>query len=215
MYRTPDGSESKYVVFIPRDFDGSVAFPAILYLHGAGSRGSDGQRHLQHGLAKFIREKNLDFNFIGIFPQARESEDWTAESTGGKRALAILNQVQTDYRIDVDRISLTGVSMGGAGTWSLAAADPTHWASIVPICHGGDTKAAARLKDVPCWCFHGDADRVISVQRSREMVEAIQNAGGRPLYQEFPGVDHNSCADHVYSMNDLYVWMLLQNRTKR
>src|SRR5438876_3546818 len=99
-----------------------------------------------------------------------------------------MNQVQSDFRIGADRISLTGLSMGGEGTWSLAAADPGRWAAIVPICHGGNTKTAARLKGVPCWCFHGDADKVIPVQRSREMVQAIAEAGGQPLYEELSGV---------------------------
>lgn len=215
VYRGPDGSESKYVVFVPRTYEGAKLFPAILFLHGSGARGSDGQLPVRGGLAKAIKAKNEEFPFIVIFPQAHEDENWGAESEGGKRALAILNQVLKDYRIDEERISLTGVSMGGFGIWSLAVSDPKRWASIVPICHGGDTNTAARLKDVPCWCFHGDADKVIPVQRSREMVEAIQKAGGRPLYQEFPGIDHNSCADRVYAMNDLYEWMLLQNRAKR
>lgn len=104
--------------------------------------------------------------------------------------------------------------MGGQGTWSLAAADPKRWAAIVPICHGGDAKSAARLKDIPCWCFHGDADKVIPVRQSREMVEAIKDAGGRPLYQEFIGIGHDESADHTYALPDLYEWLLLQNRTR-
>jgi len=105
--------------------------------------------------------------------------------------------------------------MGGQGTWSLATADPKRWAAMVPICHGGNTKTAARLKDVPCWCFHGDADKMIPAQLSREMVQAIKDAGGRPLYQEFIGVGHDTCADRVYALADLYEWMLLQNSRKR
>ena len=87
---------------------------------------------MHNGLAKAIRKKNEDFPFIVIFPQAREGEDWTAESAGGKRAIAILTEVQKDYRIDTDRVSLTGLSMGGQGTWSLATADPKRWAAMVP-----------------------------------------------------------------------------------
>lgn len=215
VYHSPDGSESKYVVFVPRTYDGSKSFPAILSLHGAGTRGSDGQLPIKYGLAQAIRAKGEDFPFIVIFPQAREGEIWAAESEGGKRALAILDQVQKDYRIDLDRVSLTGVSMGGQGAWSLAIADPERWAAIVPICHGGDTKSAARLKDTPCWCFHGDADKMIPAQQSREMVQAIKDAGGRPLYQEFVGVGHNDCPDLAYALSDLYEWMLLQNRNKR
>ena len=200
VYRSPDGSESKYVVFVPRNYDDSEWFPAILSLHGAGSRGSDVQLAIRGGLAKAIRAKSEDFPFIVIFPQAREGESWTAKDPGGKRALAILDQVQKDYRIDTDRVSLTGFSMGGEGTWSLAVADPKRWAAIVPICHGGDTTSAARLKDVPCWCFHGDADKMIPPQQSREMVKAIKDAGGRPIYQEFIGVGHNDCPDRAYAL---------------
>jgi thiol-disulfide isomerase/thioredoxin len=215
VYRAPDGSQSKYVVFAPRNYDGTKSFPAILYLHGAGSRGTDGKLPIKYGLAKAIRERQEDFPFIAIFPQAREGENWTAESASGKRALAILEQVQMDYRIDADRVSLTGHSMGGQGTWSLAAADNRRWAAIVPVSHGGDTKSAPRLIDIPCWCFHGDADKVISVQQSREMARAINEAGGRVLCQEFGGVGHNEAADSAYALPDLYEWLLLQNRAER
>jgi poly(3-hydroxybutyrate) depolymerase/thiol-disulfide isomerase/thioredoxin len=215
VYREADGSAAKYVVFVPGNYDGTTAFPAILFLHGAGKRGSDGRSHLKTGLAKAIRERNEDFPFLVVFPQARQDDDWTAGSPGGRRALAILAQVQAEYRMDRDRVALSGLSMGGAGTWSLASADPDRWSAIVPICHGGKTSVAARLKDVPCWCFHGDADRVIPVEQSREMVRAIQQAGGRPLYQELAGVDHDGCADRVYAMPELFEWLLLQKRAQR
>ena len=215
VYREPDGSESKYVVFIPHTYDGSKPFPAILFLHGAGAGGSDGRRPLRLGLAPAIRKRNEDSPFIAIFPQARKEENWKAGSPGGERALAILNQVMKDYRIDADRVCLSGMSMGGQGTWSLAAADPQRWTAIVPICHGGNTATAARLKDVPCWCFHGDADKVIPIQQSRDMIQAIKDAGGRPLFQELSGVDHNSCADHAYAIPDLFDWLLQQNRGRR
>ncbi len=215
VFREADGSEVKYVVFVPRDYTGDKTVPAILFLHGAGSRGTDGRRQTIGGLANAIRQKKENFPFLVIFPQAREDEDWTPESAGGQRAIAILKQVQSEYRIDPDRVALTGVSMGGQGTWSLAAAEPGHWSAIVPICHGWKPNQAVRLKDVPCWCFHGDADEMIPASQSREMVRAIQEAGGKPLYQEFIGVDHNQCADHAYAMPELYEWLLLQNRARR
>jgi poly(3-hydroxybutyrate) depolymerase/peroxiredoxin len=215
VYRAPDGSESTYAVFVPEGYDGTKAVPAILSLHGSGSRGSDGRRQLAHGLAKAIRRRGGGFPFLVVFPQAREGEDWTSGSAGGRRALAILDQVQRDFRIDADRIVLTGVSMGGAGTWSLAAADPRRWSAIVPVCHGGDTGTAARLKDLPCWCFHGDADKMISFEQSREMIRAVEAAGGHPLYQEFAGVGHDECPDRAYAMPDLFEWMLLQDRAGR
>jgi acetyl esterase/lipase len=215
VHREANGTEAKYVVFVPPTYDGSKPVPAILYLHGSGPRGTDGRAHLAGGLAAAIRAKKLDFPFLVIFPQARQGEDWLAGTPGGRRALAILAQTEAEYRIDPDRVALTGVSMGGAGTWSLAAADPRRWSAIVPICHGDDTATAAKLVGIPCWCFHGAADRMIPPQQSREMVEAITRAGGRLLYQELPGVGHNDCASRVYAMNDLYEWLLMQNRSRR
>jgi acetyl esterase/lipase len=215
VYREADGTELKYVVYVPPIHDTSKPAPAILYLHGSGPRGTDGKAHLEHGLALAIRDYKSDFPFLVIFPQARPNEDWQAGTPGGRRALAILEQTTAEYRIDPDRIALTGVSMGAAGTWSLAANDPGRWSAIVPISHGGDIATAAKLVGVPCWCFHGEADRMIQPQQSREMVAAIINAGGRPLYHELPGVGHNDCAERVYAMDDLVEWLLAQNRSRR
>src|SRR5262249_29924709 len=122
---------------------------------------------------------------------------------------AILDEVQECFRVDRTRVYLTGLSMGGEGTWSLAAAHPGRWAAIVPICGGGDPKVAPKIKDIPCWCFQGDADRVISVNLSRVMVRALGEAGGQPLYHEYPGVDHN-CWERAYATPDLYEWLLKQ-----
>lgn len=213
--RDADGSESKYTAFVPPGYDGAKPAPAVLFLHGAGPRGADGKAHLQYGLAKVIREQRPDFPFVVVFPQARVGEDWSAGSPGGRRALAILAHAQSEYRIDPDRVALCGVSMGGAGTWSLAAAEPGRWSAIVPICHGGDPAGAAKLAGIPCWCFHGAADRVIPPQQSRDMVEAIAAAGGKPLYQEFPGVGHDDCADRAFAAPDVVEWLSIQNRTKR
>ncbi len=215
FWRDADGTESRYVVFIPPTYDGSQPVPAILYLHGSGPRGTDGKAHLEHGLAPAIRAKDLQFPFLVIFPQAREGEDWSAGTPGGTRALRILADTQANYRIDAKRIALTGVSMGGAGTWSLAAAQPERWSALVPLSHGGDTASAAKLVEIPCWCFHGASDQMIPPQQSRDMIEAITSAGGHPLYEELPEVGHNDCADRVYMKNDLYEWLLLQDRSKR
>jgi predicted peptidase len=179
-------------------------------LHGSGSSGTDGRAQVQGSLAGAIRKREKDFEFIAVFPQSHESS-WLADSKDGKRALTILDQVAREFRVDTKRVYLTGISMGGQGTWSLAAAHPERWAAIVPICHGGDTKSVAKFKDIPCWCFHGDADKVIPVAQSREMIRALKKAGGQPLYHEYPGVDHNAW-DRTYANPDLYEWLLLQKR---
>jgi predicted peptidase len=210
IYQGPDGQESKYVVFVPHSYDGNKVFPVILFLHGAGQTGTDGRLQVRGALGEAIRKQEKTFPFVAVFPQSHEGS-WQAGSRDGKRALAILDEVKKHFRVDLKRVYLTGISMGAEGTWSLAAAHPERWAAIVPICGGGDPGTAARFKQIPCWCFHGDADRVIEVRLSRTMIRALRDAGGRPLYHEYPGVDHN-CWDQTYANPDLYEWLLLQTR---
>jgi predicted peptidase len=210
VYVGPDGARSKYVVFVPADYDGTKAYPVIVFLHGAGQTGTDGRAPARGALGEAIRKRAKTFPFIVIFPQSHEGS-WLASSRDGQRVPAILDQVSKDFRVDPRRISLTGLSMGGEGTWSLAAAHPERWAAIVPLCGGGDPSVAAKFKDIPCWCFHGDADPVIEVEQSRRMIRALKRAGGLPLYHEYRRVGHN-CWDLTYANPDLFEWLLLQKR---
>ncbi len=208
-HRSASGQESKYVVFVPAKYDGTPA-PAILFLHGSGYVGTDGRRPLTGALANAIKKRQADFPFLAIFPQA-QSGGWLADSPDGKLAMAILDEVQAESVVDNARVYLTGLSMGGEGVWSLAAAYSDRWAAIVPICGGGDPATASSFKHIPGWCFHGDADRMIPPLLSRRMVSALRAAGGRPLYHEYPGVDHN-CWDLVYATDDLYDWLGQQRK---
>jgi predicted peptidase len=208
VYRPRGGPAAKYVVFVPHHYDGKRPLPVILFLHGSGAVGNDGRKHTVGALAKAIRKMETHFEFLTVFPQSHEGS-WRAGSVDGQRALAILDEVIKNYKVDTKRAYLTGVSMGGEGTWSLAAAFPDRWAAIVPLCGGGDPATAVKFKDIPCWCFHGDADKMIPAAVSREMIRALWRAGGQPLYHELPDVGHN-CWDRVYAMPDLYEWLLLQ-----
>lgn len=207
VYKGKEG-ESKYVVFVPHDYKGDKDYPLILFLHGAGERGTDGKKQAMVGLGKAIKDKKEKFPFIVVFPQAQKT--WQAGSPDGKRALGILDEVQKDYKVDPKRIYLTGLSMGGYGTWSMAAAMPSRWAAIVPVCGGGNPANAEKIKDIPCWCFHGDADTVVNVQKSRDMIEALKKASAEPHYTEYPGVGHNSW-DRAYGTAKLYDWLLMQH----
>jgi predicted peptidase len=202
------GGEVKYVVCVPDGCDGKTPLPVVLFLHGGGQVGTDNKEQLEIGLGPAARKYGMPFPFVGVFPQAGAGS-WRAESPDGKRALAILEAVEREYATDRRRVYLTGVSMGGDGTWSLAAAHPKRFAAIVPVCEGGNPKHAAALKDVPCWAFHGDADRIVPVGATRDTVRAITAAGGRPLYQEYRGVDHN-CWDRVYAEAEMYHWLRAQ-----
>ncbi len=124
--------------------------------------------------------------------------------------MGILDEIVAEFSLDTGRVHLTGISIGGYGTWSLAAAHPGRWASIVPICGGGDPGTAERIKDIPCWCFHGADDEIVPVSESRVMVDALRKVGGNPKYTEFPSVGHNSW-DPAYSTPDLFDWMAAQS----
>ncbi|OAI50074.1 hypothetical protein AYO44_18075 [Planctomycetaceae bacterium SCGC AG-212-F19] len=210
VYKDGD-KDSKYVVFIPLDYKGDKEYPLILFLHGAGESGIDGKKQAAVGLAPAIRKREKTFPFIAVFPQADKAAraSWTAESPYAQRALKIVEQVQKDYKIDAKRIYLTGLSMGGYGTWSLAAAYPDKWAAVVPVCGAGEPANAAKFKNVPCWAFHGDKDGAVKVEGSRDMVKALKDAGGSPKYTEYPGVGHNSW-DMAYGTDELYDWLLAQ-----
>src|SRR5262249_22522163 len=130
-------------------------------------------------------------------------------------AMSILKEVEKEFRTDAKRVYLTGLSMGGGGTWSFAAKYPERWAAMVPIC--GFIKRqpttedyngiADKIKSIPCWCFHGDADNPGPVAQSRGMMKALWDIGAHPNYTEYPGVGHNSW-DQAYATNDLYDWLL-------
>jgi predicted peptidase len=211
VHQDADGKEAKYVLFVPQDYEGSKPSPLILFLHGSGESGTDGKKQAEVGLGKAIRKRAKDFPFLVIFPQSQK-RTWRAAAPDAQRALDILAAVQKEYKVDAKRIYLTGLSMGGFGTWSLAAKYPERWAAIVPICGGGNPQDAPAIKHIPCWCFHGDADKAVSVARSRQMITALKEAGGSPEYNEYAGVGHNSW-DKAYGTPELYEW-LLQQRLK-
>jgi predicted peptidase len=208
-YRGDEG-EGKYLVFVPHKYDAKKPSPVILFLHGAGQTGTDGKAPATVGLGAAIKTREKTFPFIVVFPQSQQ-QTWQAGSKDADRALAILAEVEKSYKTDRRRVYLTGLSMGGFGTWSLAAAYPERWAAIVPICGGGNPKDAAIIKDIPCWCFHGAADKAVPVKKARMMIDALKAVGGTPRYAEFQGVDHNSW-DRAYGSAPLYQWLLQQKK---
>jgi predicted peptidase len=215
VHKDSNGNESKYVVFVPRDYKADDTsdkrWPVIVFLHGAGERGDDGQKQVTVGLGPAIRRREAQFPFIAVFPQCLPNGRWQADSPDGERAMAILAEVEKEYKTDADRVYLTGLSLGGMGTWSLSMKYPDRFAALVPICGRGDTGQAAKIAKLPIWCFHGDADRAVTVEGSRSMIAAIKEAGGSPRYSEFPYVGHNSW-DPAYATVELYSWLLEQKR---
>jgi predicted peptidase len=210
-----DGKEAKYVLFVPDDYkaNGDKAYPVILFLHGSGETGEDGKKQVGTGLGPAIRkqeEAGKHFPFFAVFPQAHK-RPWSADSSAGKLAIAILDEVEKEYKIDKNRQYLTGLSMGGMGTWSIAEKYPDRWAAIVPVCGFGDPAKVKDLKDVPCWAFHGDADPAVNIDKERKTIDALKEAGGKPKFTVYPGVGHNSW-DKAYATPELYQWLLEQHK---
>ena len=208
VYKDTDGAEAKYVLFVPYDYRGDKPYALILFLHGAGETGTDGKKPAAVGLGPAIKKQEKKFPFLAVFPQSQK-RTWRADTGDGKRALAVLDEVMKKYNVDPKRVYLTGLSMGGFGTWALAAKYPDKWAAIVPICGGGNAQTAAKIKDIPCWCFHGDADPIVDVEQSRRMIKALKDAGGSPKYDELPGVKHDAWTT-AYGKKELYEWLLMQ-----
>ena len=206
--KTHEGA--KYKIFVPHDYKGDKEYPLILFLHGAGETGTDGEKQAKQGIGNAIAKNEKTFGFITVLPQSQK-KTWKADSVDGKRAIEILDLTMKAYKVDASRVYLTGLLMGGFGTWSFAAAHPNRWAAIAPICGGGDVKSASKIKNIPCWNFHGDEDNAVKVDLSRNMIKALKDAGGQPRYTEYPGVGHNSW-DAAYGNPELYTWFLEQKR---
>ena len=211
VHKAADGMEHKYVVFVPQDYKNDKNYPVILFLHGAGEREGGKKAPVEVGIGPAIKKQEKTFPFFAVIPRCGPppAHNWQASGPDAKRALAMLEEVQKEFKIDAKRVYLTGLSMGGFGTWSLAAAHPEKWAAIVPICGRGDPATAAKIKHIPCWCFHGDDDKAVKVDFCREMIKALKAAGGQPKYDEYPGVGHNSW-DKAYGTAELYTWLLKQ-----
>ncbi|MBN1418021.1 MAG: prolyl oligopeptidase family serine peptidase [Planctomycetes bacterium] len=194
-----------YLLFLPEGYEkAQKPWPLILFLHGAGESGNDLQKVKVHGPPKIVETKR-DFPFIVVSPQS-PGRGWNADTL-----VALLDDVVSKYKVDKDRIYLTGLSMGGFGSWALAAAYPDRFAAVVPICGGGNPADAKRLKDLPIWVFHGAKDPVVPIARSEAMVSALKEAGGNVKFTVYPEAGHDSWTA-TYDDPELYKWMLEQRR---
>jgi len=227
---TVKGTGYHYQVYVPADFSKSKSWPVILFLHGAGERGSDGLLQTDVGIAHAIRVHSSNFPFVVVIPQCTVGKVW-GEPDMQAQALAALQASIKEFHGDRNRIYLTGLSMGGFGTWELAARNPGRFAALVPICSGvrpqkdwpqlrvtlvDDPKItdpyaeiARLIGSTPVWIFHGDADPAVPVTESRNMAEALKAANAKFKYTEYPGVGHNSW-DQAYAEPDLVPWLLAQ-----
>jgi len=218
--------EFRYRVLKPAVIEAGRHYPVVLFLHGAGERGTDNELQLEY-LPTWLAAQQTQRRhpcFV-VAPQCRADHrwvevDWSDKQSTPQRpgptvdmaaAVAALDAVMKGEPVDRDRVYLTGLSMGGYGAWDLAARMPERFAAVIPICSGGDEATAPKLASLPIWCFHGEADNVVPVERSRTMVEAVKAAGGTVTYTEFAGVGHDSWTP-AYRDPATLDWLFKQKR---
>lgn len=192
-----------YWLYLPPDYDQQKTWPLVIFLHGLGERGSDLEKVKIHGLARNIAEGE-DFPFIAVSPQCPDTTVWPEQV---EALNDLLDHIIANHRVDIKHIYLTGLSMGGYGTWAWAARYPERFAAIAPICGGGNWWMPERLKHTPIWAFHGDADEVVPLAESERMVSRIQELGGDIRLTVYPDVAHNSW-EVTYNNPELYTWFL-------
>jgi predicted peptidase len=196
-----------YLESLPEGYNADEAkrWPLVIFLHGSGERGTDLQKVAKHGPPKLV-EAGRAFPFILLSPQCPLNQWYDLA------ALDLwLDQVVRKYRVDADRIYLTGLSMGGYGTWGWALRSPERFAAIVPVCGGGEPGQGAKLKSLPVWAFHGAKDPTVPVARTEEMIAAIKTAGGEPRVTIYPEAVHDSWTE-TYANDEVFTWMLAQKR---
>ncbi|MBN1853306.1 MAG: prolyl oligopeptidase family serine peptidase [Pirellulales bacterium] len=194
-----------YLLYLPEDYSSREAWPLILFLHGAGERGDNLDLVKKHGPPKLI-EAGKEFPFIVVSPQCPKGRWWQPFELA-----AVIDEIVATYHVDQDQIYVTGLSMGGFGTWALAAYQPDRFAAIVPICGGGEPAMTRLYASVPAWVFHGAKDNVVPLERSEAMVEALRKAGGNVKFTVDPEAYHDSWTT-AYDNPDLYTWLLEQKR---
>ncbi len=201
-----NGKSIHYWLSLPKDYSDKKPASLLIFLHGSGERGNNLDQVLVHGPPKLIKA-GKEFPFIVVSPQlTSDVRRWDVQQLSD-----MLDDLESKYTIDKSRIYLTGLSMGGYGTWAWGAETPERFAALAPICGGGDPEKAKQLTKVPIWAFHGMKDNAVPVERSIEMKEAIEAAGGDIKLTLYPNASHDSWTES-YNNPELYQWFLSHKR---
>ncbi len=224
-YKNPEGQTLPYRLMKPETVGPGQKYPLVLFLHGLGERGDDNAAQLVHGAADFATAENRrKYPCFVVAPQCHPDDTWVPEASlfsvrpmneqpteSLKLALELVDQLAADLPVDPQRIYITGLSMGGFGTWESIIRRPDFFAAALPVCGGGDPAYAEAIKNLPIWAFHGDADNVVVPARTKTMIEAVQKAGGTPKMTIYPGVAHNSWAQ-TYADPEAMRWLFSQTK---
>jgi predicted peptidase len=205
------GRERKYGMFVPLSYDPKIKYPVIIFLHGLGEGGNDSKANLKVGLAPFVADRAGDFPFIVLFPQSPNGS-WGEDSEQASDVIAILDEVSRKYSVDQDRVSLTGLSTGGYGTWAIGAKHKDRFAALVPMGSSASaTKYCEQLVNMPIRSYHNNGDWAAAMWNDTSMVDRINMLGGHAEMFKTDGSGHN-CWEIAYGETDMLEWLLTQRR---
>ncbi len=211
-----------YRQYVPKGAQANL--PIVIFLHGAGERGNDNTKQLVHGVGQFIKY-SIDAKkpYVVIAPQCPNGAQWvdtpwanTSHKIGKCSAnmelvLALLEERIVTLKVDRKRVYVSGISMGGYGTWDILVRRPDLFAAAIPVCGGGDAYKAHVIRTIPIWVFHGGADTVVPTVRSRQMVSALWQCEGNVRYTEYPGMGHGSWGP-TYNNKEVFDWLTSQHK---
>ena len=219
------GESLNYRIYAPEKIEAGRHYPLVLFLHGAGERGDDNARQLHWGwtIVSYMKSKGIDAYLIA--PQCPKGKQWVdtpwgllahkmpdSPSEPMSLVIELLEKTIKDLPVDASRVYVTGLSMGGYGTWDIVQRRPELFAAAMPVCGGGDSSLAWKIRDVPIWTFHGDKDDAVPVVRSRQMVSALWQCDGNIRYREYPGIGHG-CWIPTYADRQVLDWFFSQSKT--
>ena len=198
-----------YVTYLPKDYDEKKTYPLVFFLHGAGERGDDLDVASRYGFMKYVREEGKEYPFIFVAPQCPSDKYWGCYT---ESLIAFLDDICHTLPIDRQRVYLSGLSMGGTGTWMLAMAAPDRFAAIAPVCGSGIYWYGGVLKDIPIYMYHGDCDDIVPISESISMLNSLNKRGGNAKLKICYGMGHNVW-DIAYSGDELVDWLLSHKKT--
>ena len=224
-WKAPNGVTVKYRWSAPETVEPGKTYPLVLFLHGAGERGDDNKAQLKHGVLPILEgAEKLGQPCFLIAPQCPADRWWAPINRETMRlsaadkpndlleaVLALVDETMKAQPVDSRRFYVTGISMGGYATWDLLGRAPGKIAAAVPVCGGGEPTLAEKFKDIPIHAFHGEADPVVPVRTTKDMVEALEKSGAKPKATYYPGVQHDSWTQ-TYDNPEVIRWIFEQRR---
>ena len=227
-FTSSKGTKLNYRIYIPENYDKEKSYPLILFLHGADQRGNDNYSQIKVGISEAFKDTSSEiYNCIVVAPQCPADDKWVnvkawtfvdydattiRESESLAAVVELLANIQTKYSVDENRLYATGLSMGGYGTWDLLVRHPKLFAAAMPLCGGADYRQASRVKKIPIWTFHGEADTVVPCIGTEKMVAALREIGGNCKYTPIPDAGHAIWVD-VYAREDIIPWLLSHSKS--